>query len=91
MNTNISNMNEWRKNRYKLFNDKINSFKDHEKFSWLRQYADETIHWNEMCGYLQIKAEDFIKRIEKMPLSYIEDWLNGKNQLEWKPKFAANS
>ena len=35
-------------------------------------------------GYLMIKAEDFIKRIEEMPLDYIRDWLDGKNQLEWE-------
>lgn len=40
-----------------------------------------------MSGYLMVKAEDFIERIEKMPLDYIKDWLNGKNQLEWKPEF----
>lgn len=40
-----------------------------------------------MSGYLMIKAEDFIKCIEKMPLEYIRDWLDGKNQLEWKPKY----
>ena len=34
-----------------------------------------------------IKAEDFIERIEKMPIVYIEDWLDGKNKLEWKPEF----
>lgn len=80
-------MNEWRKNRYKLFNEKIDSFKEHNKYIWLRKYADEAIKWNEMSGYLMIKAEDFIKRIEKMPLEYIRGWLDGNNQLEWKPEF----
>lgn len=69
--------------RYQLFNEKIDSFKCHEKYEWLRQYADDAIRWNTMAGYLQIKAEDFIKRIENMPLTYINDWLNGKNKLEW--------
>lgn len=77
------NHEEWAKNRYKLFNEKIDSFKNHFKYTWLRQYADEAIHWNEMTGYLQIKATDFIKRIEQMSLDYISDWLDGKNQLEW--------
>ncbi len=36
-----------------------------------------------MCGFYQIKAEDFIDRIISASLNYIEDWLNGKNQLEW--------
>ena len=72
-----------RTDRYKLFNEKINYFKKHSKFEWLRKYADDAILWNEMYGFLQIKAEDFIKRIEQMPLSYIEEWLDGKNNLEW--------
>lgn len=80
-------INEWREKRYKLFNEKIDSFKWHEKYSWLREYADDALKWNEMSGYLMIKAEDFIERIEKMPLDYIKNWLDGKNQLEWKPEF----
>lgn len=79
--------NEWQEKRYKVFNEKIDSFKKHEKYSWLRQYADDALKWNEMSGYLMVKAEDFIERIEKMPLDYIKDWLSGKNQLEWKPEF----
>lgn len=80
-------MKEWSKNRYKLFNEKIDSFKEHNKYEWLREYSDEAIKWNNMAGYLQIKAEDFIKRIEKMPLDYIKDWLEGKNRLEWKEEY----
>lgn len=75
------------KDRYQMFNKKIDSFKNRADYKWLRQYADEAIKWNEMTGYFQIKAEDFIRRIEKMPLSYIENWLNGKNKLEWKEEF----
>lgn len=81
------NIGEWRKNRYKSFNEKIDYFKDHKGYEWLRKYADDAIRWNEMSGYYQIKAEDFIKRIEIMPLNYIRDWIDGKNQLEWKPEF----
>lgn len=80
----MSNYNEWRKNRYALFNTKIDHFKDHPKYERLRQYADEALNWNENYGLLQIKAEDFIERIEQMPLEYIRDWLDGKNRLEWK-------
>lgn len=79
--------NEWREKRYKVFNEKIDSFNGCEKYSWLREYADDALKWNEMSGYLMVKAEDFIERIEKMPLDYIKDWLDGKNQLEWKPEF----
>ena len=82
------NNNTWKKNRYKLFNEKIDSFKEHKAYNeWLRKYADDAILWNEMTGYLMIKAADFIKRIEKMPLDYIRGWLDGENQLEWKPEF----
>lgn len=70
--------------RIKKFNEKINHFVNHPKYGWLRKYADDAITWDTMCGYLQIKAEDFIERIIKMPLEYIADWLDGKNQLEWK-------
>lgn len=83
MKTCRANHAEWRKNRYALFNSKIDHFKNHPKYGWLRQYADEAMGWNEGFGYHAIKAEDFIERIEKMPLEYIRDWLDGKNQLEW--------
>lgn len=80
----IPDYKEWRKNRYRVFNDKINSFKDHPKFEWLRKYADDAMNANEGFGYLMIKGADFIERIEKMPLEYIRDWLDGKNKLEWQ-------
>lgn len=66
-----------------IFNEKINHFSKHTKFQWLREYADEALKWNTMCGFYQIKAEDFIERIVAAPLEYIEDWLNENNQLEW--------
>lgn len=75
--------NEWRKKRYERFNKKINSFKDHPKYEWLRKYADDAMNANEGFGYMMIKGADFIERIEKMPLDHIRDWLDGKNQLEW--------
>lgn len=78
---------QWRKQRYAKFNEKIDFFKAHPKYEWLRKFADDAINWNENHGILQIKAEDFIERIEKMPLEYIRDWLDGKNQLEWKPEW----
>lgn len=65
------------------FNNKIDSFKEHPKYEWLRKYADDALRWNTMCGFYQIKAEDFIERIIAASTEYIEDWLNGKNQLEW--------
>lgn len=79
----VPSSKDWEVSRYKLFNQKIDSFAEHPKYAWLRKYADEAIHWNSGSGYYQIKAEDFIERIEKMSLEYIGDWLDGKNQLEW--------
>ena len=78
---------EWAATRYKLFNQKIDSFKNHSKYDWLREYANDAIGWNERAGYLMIKAADFIKRIEKMPLDYIKGWLDGINGLEWKEEY----
>lgn len=74
----------------KIFNKKIDHFKNHTKYKWLRKYADEALRWNDMFGFYQIKAEDFIDRIEKAPLGYIEDWLNGKNKLDRKDIFVVN-
>lgn len=79
--------NEWKETRYKLFNEKIDHFKEHSSYEWLREYANDAMRWNVGAGYLQIKATDFIERIEKMSLDYIRDWLDGKNKLEWKPEF----
>ena len=69
------------------FNKKIDHFENHPKYGWLRKYADEAIWWYDLQGILQIKAEDFIERIINMPMDYIQDWLDGKNQLEWKPEY----
>jgi len=65
------------------FNSKIDYFKNHPKYEWLRQYANDALNWYANFGYLQIKAEDFMNRIIAKPLDYIQDWLDGKNQLEW--------
>ena len=75
---------EWAAVRYKEFEEKIESLKDHEKYPWLRKYANDARRCNEGWGYFMIKAEDFIKRIEQAPVEYIRDWLDGKNQLEWE-------
>ena len=64
-----------RENRYKRFNEKINRLICHPKYEWLRKYADDAIRWNECVGYYQIKAEDFIERIESADIMYIIDWL----------------
>ena len=79
----MASRSEWERNRYKVFNEKIDSLADHPKYEWLRKYADDAISWNSGDGYYQIKASDFIERIEKMPVWYIRDWPDGKNKVEW--------
>jgi len=75
---------EWEKSRFKIFNGKIEAFKDHPKYASLRKQADDAIRYYSGFGYAAIAAEDFIERIEAMPLDYIRDWLGGKNELKWR-------
>lgn len=65
------------------FNKKIDHFKEHKEYSWLRTYSDDAISYYDGDGYYQIKADDFINRIIAADLQIIQDWLDGKNQLEW--------
>ena len=74
----------------KAFNDKINAFKNHSKYNWLREYSDTAIANHTGAGFLQIRAADFMDRIIAMPINYIEDWLDGKNELQWTKEFEAN-
>lgn len=77
-------MNRTHKENYeKSFNEKIDYFKEHPKYDWLRKYADEALSWHTGFGLLAIKAIDFMDRIIAKPLDYIQDWLDGKNKLEW--------
>ena len=71
------------------FDEKIDSFKNHKKYKWLRKYADKAKADNQTYGLESVIAQDFIERIVAMPLNYIEKWLNGENELEWKPDFRA--
>lgn len=45
----------------KKSNKKIDCFINHPKYDWLRKYDDDALRWNTMCGFYQIKAEDFKK------------------------------
>ena len=78
----MPDMREWRRNRYGRFNAKIDALRDHPKYEWLRKYADDAMVWNEGFGFLMIKGEDFIDRIETMEIAFIRDWLDGKNELK---------
>lgn len=64
------------------FNSKIDIFKDHPKYGWLRKYADDALSFHTGFGFMAIKAADFMDRIIEKPIEYIRDWLDGKNQLE---------
>lgn len=66
------------------FNVKINHFSSHPKYAWLRAEADKALHNHTGYGSLAIVACDFMDRIIAMPLDYIEDWLNGENELKWR-------
>lgn len=67
----------------KKFNKKINYFKDHRNYEWLRKYSDDAIRYYGTMGLLQIKAEDFIERVIAANFETLQDRLDGKNQLEW--------
>lgn len=70
----------------KRFNDKINHFKNHPHYGILRKSADEAIRYHTGYGLDAIHAQDFMNRIIKMPLQYIQEWLDGNNALEWIDK-----
>ena len=74
-------MREWRKNRYRVFNEHIDAFKGHPRYEWLRKYADDAMFYNEGGGYSMIVAADFIERIEENPIENIRAWLNGERPL----------
>lgn len=67
----------------KSFNDKIDSFKEHFKYEWLRKYSDEALSLHTGDGLYTINAREFMDRVIAMPLEYIQDWLDDKNNLEW--------
>ena len=71
----------WRENRYKVFNEKINSFRDHPKYAELRKSADNAMVANEGGGFTMITAADFIQRIEENPIENIRKWLDGEKPL----------
>lgn len=82
-------MNEWRRNRYRVFNEKIDAMKDQPLYEKLRQKADQMMRDNEGAGWSMIVAEDFIKRIEDNPVEKIRAWLNSERPLYHKdhPKY----
>lgn len=74
-----------------VFNRKIDHFKFHPKYEVLRKSADNALRYHTGYGLDAIHAGDFMDRIVKMPLPYIEAWLNGENGLLWRdPKSGHN-
>ena len=74
----------WRKNRYRVFNEKIDAFKDHPRYPSLRKQADDAMVYNEGGGFTMITAADFIQRIEENPVENIRKWLDGEYPLYHK-------
>lgn len=66
------------------FNKKIDLFKEHSKYPWLRKEADTALSNRSGFGLPVIISDDFMDRIVAMPKEYIQDWLDGKNKLEWR-------
>lgn len=71
----------------KAFQIKIEAFKDHPKYAYLKKQADNAIIQNMGAGFSSIRANDFMKRIIVLPKDYIRDWLDGKNKLEWLEEY----
>lgn len=69
------------------FNEKIDSFKGHPKYETLRKSADSALSYHRGYGLDAIHAQDFMDRIVKMPLQYIQAWLDGLNSLEWTEEY----
>ena len=66
-----------------VFNGKVEHFKGHPGYETMRKNADWCLINHKGYGYNSIKAADFMDRIICMPLEYIEEYLNGRNRLEW--------
>ncbi len=66
------------------FNEKIDHFSEHKGYEALRKNADKAISSFFGFGLESIVYRDFIDRIIAMPPDYIQDWLDGKNELKWR-------
>ena len=70
----------------KVFNEKINHFSEHKLYPKLRESADQALRYHTGFGVDAIHAGDFMDRIVCLPITYIAEWLNGNNGLEWIDK-----
>lgn len=71
----------------KAFDNKINKLREHKNFCNLLEKAEWAKINNTTCGLDSIIANDFMKRIITMPLDYIKNWLEDKNNLEWLAEY----
>ena len=67
-----------------IANEKADSLSYHEKYPKLREQLDRAISLWGGYGLDCIIAADIIERLVAMPIEYIKDWLDGKNELEWR-------
>ena len=68
----------------KKFNEKIDFFKNHKDYLKVRKQADKALSLHTGTGLDCIIARDFMDRIIEADISYIKDWFNEKNNLEWE-------
>lgn len=69
------------------FECKVQCLENHPNFSRLEGMAREAVLVQSGFGRSAIAADDFMRRIVELPTSYISDWLDGKNNLEWLPEY----
>ena len=70
------------------FEEKVGRLKGHDNASRLTAMAEKAIAArNGLFQYQVIAADDFMERVIEMPTAYLEDWLEGKNDLEWLPDY----
>lgn len=73
------------------FMEKVARFENHYNFSRLEDMANQAIAANPSFGIWATSSNDFMRRIIEMPSSYIVDWLEGKNNLEWLPDYLSEA
>ncbi len=76
---------------YKAFEKKVHKLKGHYNYEKLEEQAKRAMDANAGgMSHTAIAANDFMHRIIEMPTSYIVDWLEGKNNLEWLPAYLSD-
>lgn len=73
------------------FIKKVAQFEGHFNFARLEDIANEVMTSNLGFGVRENSAIDFMHKIIEMPSSYIEDWLEDQNELEWLPDYLSQT